>query len=569
MKNNSSEVRKLNKRKNISRTNLLIIADDEYRNHMIKSNMKINYQPPKELVKQFEQNYGIQFQVQESPNQSKTSKKRISVYDAAVANKSISLLEDPSVTFIQKRNITDLKKISVSERKLGGMKGGGDLKRTSKILDDSMLSTGYNSNLKQQAFPQNIPFNNSIALNKRIYTRRESDSKLIQDSFNNIQDFCCRYVKGLGTDRQDAEELFDILKCKDAEYEDKLVIPAKSNSTGNTNKLTQNLAENLLKNYGNPIKSKSDQIVQLDQSDKKGGSSSNDAFKKLMQHESQKKGKVPIPKAPKSNNSSTSTDNESFNTNNDNFSTLLKHTKKKDSPKNKVRNSYAIEAVKEEVEAEGAEEFNIDKMGINSLNTLINTQDYTSHKGEIDLNNSQSGSQVSGGDINENQFGSQITHNTHNIGAELNKEGFNTQNSEIGASFQFASNNDFLRASMSSAFGSNLFGTNQDNYCSNISQAKGIPFAVTSDPISLKDPYKNYQPRTTIENLINEDYATKGDYDTNNLTSEMERFRESVSVTVNPKDLKDLNNNEYDTNPDLSKSNITENSLMLNISETK
>jgi len=162
---------------NKARTNLLIIANEEFKT-MKKSKMQINTMTPEELIKMYEQNYFIQFKQQESPVSSKTSKKRAAMIGQVSLDKSISILEDGSVLMPQKRNVIELKKISVAERKLfkdsanhfRSSVGGSNL----KILNESMASN-YQSLYQSNKFKRPFRLSDTDNANK-IFTKIEKET---------------------------------------------------------------------------------------------------------------------------------------------------------------------------------------------------------------------------------------------------------------------------------------------------------------------------------------------------------------------------------------------------------
>jgi len=588
---------------NKARTNLLIIANEEFKT-MKKSKMQINTMTPEELIKMYEQNYFIQFKQQESPVSSKTSKKRAAMIGQVSLDKSISILEDGSVLMPQKRNVIELKKISVAERKLfkdsanhfRSSVGGSNL----KILNESMASN-YQSLYQSNKFKRPFRLSDTDNANK-IFTKIEKETKEIQDSFDKIQTFCSRFMKQVVLPKHQTgmkydEELFDMLSCKEVNYDKKLVSPGKNipddhdkrrdGSRDSKDKVDLPKAS-LFQAQANYKESKESYNIPHipDPGDK------NDF--KLQLIDSQKKSKQPkpnvpksLPKAPKSTNTNTITF-ESLNNN--------KINKLRDgiSPKAKNNNnllSNKFTSVVEEADAEAKE---------GQEDIIYSKNDYTNNIEEIDImNNSQSGSQISEGlKMDDMQtFNSQLS---QQVNVEINKEGFCSQNSDIlfdsnnglqlhdlkrgiSSGLQFDSNNAsnpnmpieaLNRGSVaSSMFGSNLldFGTINKDFGSNLSDAKGInePLfgTISREGSSNSAQVKNARTgahKNTFEFLMGEYQTKNGDGE---LAAEILNFKKKVEEENDKIDTsKDNNLANFDSTQgqELYKSDISENSFVFN-----
>ena len=142
------EYNKINK----IRTNLLIIADQEFRTHMRKSTFLINSCTCDEILKMFEQNYTIQFKEEISAGivKSKKSKNKAALNDSNFKiDDHIMGEKDP---LKRKNGLTKMHKISVAKKKLDC-----NFERIIKNMDTEEIDGFQLDNDKPLAIQNNKP----------------------------------------------------------------------------------------------------------------------------------------------------------------------------------------------------------------------------------------------------------------------------------------------------------------------------------------------------------------------------------------------------------------------------
>jgi len=534
-KRSDKSINKKNTKKNLIRTKLLIIANEEFK-VIRKSKMLLNSYSPEELIKIYEQNYRIEFKQQESPMKSLTSKKR-AFHIGAIIDKSVSFVDEASICGQRRRSITDLKKISLAERKFGnqGLKQNSILeKRSSSFLNESYASN-YNS--KANRFTTSIK--NNIACEK-ILTTIETETKKIQTSFDYIQQFCAKIIKSADvqkkpTDNKFDENLFEMLDFKAVNYDKKMttnkpVIPFNKTAKPPTNIIKKNTNDtNTQKNKFDIPKS----IFFKPNDDMIDNNSLH------HQDSSQKSGKVKSATQSQRNNDESYPKKDGSETNSKEClsaleSTLMANSQKKQEIKKVCikKNRRRSSLISEVDEGEGENDHIYSKNDYNG---------YSNNIEEIDIMNNSS-SQISVDQTNDLNYREFDSNNIDGLLRRLSNYG-SSYGTGTGGVLDFNSNNLFSNAKANCPFGDPVA-----HFSSNMSSSNDKLGEVS------------FNTNTLNIDALDHHNGKELDYDTGNIALEdIEQFKKKIEEENLNKELKEYDSNEQE----LYKSIVSDHSSLI------